>query len=82
MLRHKMSTRIPVPLLTQEKEYSRFRQELTVWRKVTNLEKSQQAAVVALSLPEGEKYKINIRGKVFEEIDTDLYVKNNQANYA
>lgn len=66
-----MATRIPVPLLTSDKPYSRFKQEIVVWHGVTDLPKHKQAAVVALSLPE-DSFKINVRAKVFEEIADDL----------
>ena len=62
-----MATRIPIPLLTADKPYPRFKQELEVWKSVTDLKPESQAAVVALSLPE-TGLKLNIRDKVFDEI--------------
>ena len=68
-----MATRIPVPLLTEDITYSRFKIELDVWAKTTDLAKTKQAAVIALSLPKKtEKFKIDIKEKVFEEIGDKL----------
>ena len=67
-----MGTRIPVPLLSSGKAYNRYRQEIQVWQGVTDLSKSKQAAVVALSLPEDDEFRINIRAKVFDELGDEL----------
>ena len=63
-----MGTRIPVPLLSSGKAHNRYHQEIHVWQGVTDLSKSKQAALVELSLPEDDEFRINIRAKVFDEL--------------
>ena len=67
-----MGTRSPVLLLSIGKVYNRYRQEIQVWQGVTDLSKSKQAAVAALSLPEDDEFRINIQAKVFDELGDEL----------
>ena len=39
---------------------------------MAHLWKSKQAAVVTLSLPEDDEFRINIRAKVFDELGDEL----------
>ena len=59
----------PPTFISDKKSYEAYKRELKVWSIATSLEKSKQALVVALSLP--EEHDSNIKEKVFSELDTD-----------
>ena len=59
-----MASKIPIPILTEEKNYERYKLELTCWLKLGELGKSKQG--VALSLP--EKHSSKIKDNVFNEM--------------
>ncbi|ESP01713.1 hypothetical protein LOTGIDRAFT_172470 [Lottia gigantea] len=64
-----MSMKVNPPVLSNDKTYERYKQELLAWCEITNLEKGKQGIAVALSLPEQEK--LRIRERVFDELTTD-----------
>ena len=49
--------------------YELYKQKLLAWREVTDFSKDKQGVVIALSLPEEDKNKI--QEKVFNEIELD-----------
>ena len=61
-----MASKIPIPILTEEKNYERYKLELTCWLKLGEVAKSKQGVAVALSLP--EKHSSKIKDKVFNEM--------------
>ena len=61
-----MASKIPIPILTEEKSYERYKFELKCWLKLGELAKSKQGVAVALSLP--EKHSSKIKDKVFNEL--------------
>ena len=54
---YRMATKINPPGLTS-KSYELYKQELLLWREVTDLSKETQGALIALSLPEDDKNRI------------------------
>ena len=62
-------TSIPVPKFSAEKPYERYKNELNVWKEVTDADKSKHGFLVVLSLPEDDESQI--RDKVFSEIKID-----------
>ena len=60
-----MATKINPPSLTGV-SYELYKQKLLAWREVTDLRKDKQGVVIALSLPEDDKNKI--QEKVFSQI--------------
>jgi hypothetical protein len=64
------SSKISPPAYGKEKSYERYKQELLAWREVTDLAKSKQGIVVALSLPENDCS--NIREKVFDQLSLSV----------
>ena len=65
-----MASKIPIPILTEEKSYERYKFELDCWLKLGELAKSKQGVAVALSLP--EKHSSKIKDKVFNELTIEL----------
>ena len=63
-----MTLKIKPPSLTA-KPYELYILELLAWREVTEISQEKQGFVIALSLPENDKYRI--REKVFSEIKLD-----------
>ena len=61
-----MASKVPIPILTEEKSYERYKLELTCWLKLDVLEKSKQGIAIALSLP--EKHSSKIKDKVFNQL--------------
>ena len=64
----KMS-KVPIPILTTEKSYKRYKTELNCWLKLSSLEKSKQGLAVALSLPDSHPSKI--KDTVFTQLTVD-----------
>ena len=64
-----MAARVPIPILTDEKPYERFKVELTCWLKLDIVAKSKQGVAVALSLP--EKHPSKIKDKVFDQLSLE-----------
>lgn len=63
------SYKTPPSFVSDSKTYAQWVAELTVWRQLTDLEKSKQALAIVLLLPEHDATcNINIREKVFEEM--------------
>ena len=63
-----MATKMSPPNLTSV-PYKLYKQTLLAWREVTDLSKDKQGVVIALSLPQEDKNKI--QEKVFNEIGLD-----------
>ena len=63
-----MTLKIKPPSLTA-KSYEFYILELLAWWEVTEVSQEKQGIVIALSLPENDKYRI--REKVFSEIKLD-----------
>ena len=63
-----MTLKIKPPSLTA-KPYELYILELLAWREVTEISQEKQGIVIALSLPENDRYRI--REKVFSEIKLD-----------
>ena len=61
-----MAMKINPPTMLK-KSYERYKQELLAWKLVSDVAKSKQGIVVALSLP--EDHETQIREKVFDEMD-------------
>ena len=59
----------PPTFVSVKKSYESYRRQLTTWMRASSVDKSTQALVVALSLPEEDDS--NIKEKVFSELDTD-----------
>lgn len=62
-----MTIRINPPSLDKAKTYERFKQEVLVWKEITDLAKNKQGIAVALSLPEDDENQIKeaIRSNIF-----------------
>ena len=71
-----MTLKIKPPSLTA-KSYKLYIHvlELLAWREVTEISQEKQGIVIALSLPENDKYRI--REKVFSEIKLDSLKRKN-----
>ena len=52
----------------RKKSFDRYKQELSAWKEVTEMDKKKQGIAVALTLPDDET---GIREKIFEEMDLD-----------
>ena len=52
----------------RKKSYDRYKQELSAWKEVTEMDKKKQGIAVALTLPDDET---GIREKIFEEMDLE-----------
>ena len=59
----------PPSFVSDSKTYKEYKRELKGWALVTTVEKSKQAIVVALSIP--DEAEGNIKNKIFAEMDTD-----------
>ena len=68
-----MATKINPPSLTGV-SYELYKQKLLAWREVTDLRKDKQGVVIALSLPEDDKNKI--QEKVFSQIGLEDFKKD------
>ncbi|ESO88799.1 hypothetical protein LOTGIDRAFT_165215 [Lottia gigantea] len=64
-----MSMKVNPPVLSNDKTYERYKQELLARHEITNLEKGKQGIAVALFLIEQEK--LRIRERFFDELTTD-----------
>ena len=62
-------SKVPIPILTTEKSYERYKTELNCWLKLSSLEKSKQGLAVALSLPDAHPSKI--KDTVFTQLTVD-----------
>ena len=67
-----MTTKVKVPLFDSvNKNYERYCQEIDYWCIVGNVDKKQQAVLLAYDLPENDPS--GVRDKVFNELSlTDL----------
>ena len=59
-----------MPLFSEGKSYDLYKQELSAWREITDLNKSKQALAVALSLPESDKLN-NLKSQLFDKHSID-----------
>ena len=59
----------PPSFVSETKTYEQYKRELNGWALVTSVEKTKQAIVVALSIP--DEAEGNIKTKIFAEMDTD-----------
>ena len=62
-------TRFSIPTLN-DKDYERYKVELKLWKKITNVPAQKQGPMVALSLPDNHGSKI--KDKVLEELSIDV----------
>ena len=63
-----MEMKINPPALFS-KSYELYKQQLLAWREVTDICKTKQGIVIALSLPENEEF--HIKENVFSQISLD-----------
>ena len=61
-----MDTKLQIPVLTKDKNYERFKTELTLWKSVTTTPKEKMGTIIALALPEDHPSKI--KDKVFDQL--------------
>ena len=69
-----MSLKYYNPPPMEGKKYEQYKSEINFWQKLTSVEETKQAMMVALSLP-GAGYE-NIRSNVFEKLTEDELGKN------
>ena len=62
-------TKFSMPVLTEEKSYDRFKNELALWKSVTTIPVKKIGPMIVLALPENHSSKI--KDKVLENIDLD-----------
>ena len=62
-------TKFSMPVLTEEKSYDRFKNELALWKSVTTIPAKKIGPMIVLALPENHSSKI--KDKVLENIDLD-----------
>ena len=61
-----MSLKINPPILGEN--FERYKQDLEIWKIVTNVEKKKQGTAIALTLQLPDDHPSGIKGKVFKEI--------------
>ena len=61
-----MEISINPPTFNKRKSYENFRQELLAWSEITDISKSKQGIVIALSLSENDETQIS--DKIFDKI--------------
>ena len=57
------------------KSYKLYKLQLLAWREVTDICKTKQGIVIAISLPENEEF--HIKEKVFSQVSLDELKKEN-----
>ena len=56
-------TKFSMPVLTEEKSYDRFKNELALWKSVTTIPAKKIGPMIVLALPENHSSKIkDMRG--------------------
>ena len=66
-----MTKRINPPDFRKCNSYERYKQELLAWKRVTEVDKKQQAIAIALSIPANGEEETGICEKVCEELKLD-----------
>ena len=68
------SCKVPIPVLTSDKSYERYRLELNCWLKLDLMDVKKQGLAIALSLPDNHASKI--KDKVFNQLQLDDLAKS------
>ena len=69
--RHKMLSKVPVPVFKMDNyEMYEYEHQVEVWADVCGVEKTKQASILWLSLP--DEHASDIKTKIYNEIKDDL----------